>query len=275
MQLEKDIYSENGILLLSKGQIVDDDVIEKLKRHGINIYEKTLQYDTTTNNNTLNISQNETLTDKAIQTFAERKHIRNLSLLERPNTILRSIIFEAKSRPWVIYSNALANYVGWIYTHSIDVAIISLMIAVELRFNDKELWDIGLGALLHDVGKLLIPRSVIQKPGPLTDIEMLQIQQHCELGVSTIEPLYLPKECTDVILQHHERLDGSGYPLGLKGDEICRNAQIVMVADAFDAITSERPYRHGWDIEEIGKILKGDEGKFSSEIISVLEKILM
>jgi len=262
--LEEDVYGRNGTLLLSKGQKVTDDTIAKLKRHGSYTLEKP---------NNCNATHN-IVSDKAVQTFGERKNIRNYRILEHPNKILNTIIFESKAKPWWIYVNALANYVDWLYTHSIDVAIISLMIAMELEFNDDELWDIGLGAFLHDIGKLLVPKNIIQKPGPLTDIEKVYIRQHCELGMSSIEPLCLPKECTDIILQHHERLDGSGYPKGLKGDEICRNAKIVMVADSVDAITSGRPYRQGREIDEAGKMLKSDGEKYSLEIISVLEKIL-
>ncbi|MGI6085363.1 MAG: HD-GYP domain-containing protein [Acetivibrionales bacterium] len=264
--LEEDIYARNGTLLLSKGNIVTEDTIAKLKRHGIYLFilEKPNNYGAAHN----------IVSDKVIQTFGERKNIRNNCIFEHPNKILSSILFESKAKPWWICVNALTNSVEWIYTHSIDVAIISLMIAMELGFNDDRLWNIGLGAFLHDIGKLLVPKKILQKPGPLTDIEKYYIRQHCELGMSSIEPLCLPKECTDIILQHHERLDGSGYPKGLKGDEICLNSKIVMVADSVDAITSDRPYRQGRKIDEAIKALKSDGEKYSIKIISVLEKIL-
>ena len=162
----------------------------------------------------------------------------------------------------------------WLYTHSIDVAIISLMMAVELNYKDKELWNIGLGALLHDVGKLLIPKSIIQKPGPLNHVEKVYIWQHCELGRCSLEPFNLPRECTDVVVQHHERLDGSGYPKGLKGNEICLNARIVMIADAVDAITSGRPYREPQTMDNAIKILRDNERKYSQDLIDLLERIL-
>lgn len=127
---------------------------------------------------------------------------------------------------------------------------------------------------MHDIGKMLVLKPIIQKPGPLNYIEKIYMQQHCELGVSSLEPYNLPKECTDIVLQHHERLDGSGYPKGLKGDEIYRNARIVMIADVVDAITSGRPYKQSQEMNVAIKMLRSDEKKYSQELISVLEKIL-
>ena len=127
---------------------------------------------------------------------------------------------------------------------------------------------------MHDVGKLLVPKSIIQKPESLTDVEMSIVKQHCELGMSSLEGYNLPKEYLDIVLQHHERLDGSGYPQGLKGDEICRNARIVMIADSIESITSYRPFRQPQSMETaIGK-LRDDEEKFPQELVILLEKIL-
>ncbi len=201
-------------------------------------------------------------------------NIRDSRILEKPNEVLINIIFKSKTKPWWIHVNALSNYVDWLYTHSIDVALISLMMAVELGYSDEELFTLGIGTLLHDVGKLLVPKSIIQKPESLTDMEMSLIRQHCELGMSSLEGLNLPKEYTDIVMQHHERLDGSGYPKGLKGNEICRNARIVMIADAIDSITSYRPYRQPQTISNAIKKLRDEEERCLQELVSLLEKIL-
>lgn len=261
---KNDIYDKNGTLLLSKGQKMTDAIIAKLKSLGSYKPEELINSDD---------KQSVVLTPIS-KAFGARMNIRNDRILEQPNKVLSTIIFESKAKPWWIYVNALANYVDWLYTHSIDVAMISLMMAVELGYSDDELLNIGLGAFLHDVGKLLVPKPIIQKPGPLTEIEMVYMRQHCELGMSSLEPFNLPKECTDIILQHHERLDGSGYPKALKGDEICRNARIVMIADAVDAITSGRPYKQPQEMEVAVKILRNDEEKYHQELITLLEKIL-
>lgn len=260
----ENIYDKYGILLLAKGQKMTDDVITTLKKFGSYKSDELINFD---------IKQS-VVTSPIAQAFGERMNIRDDRVLKYPNKVLNTIIFESKIKPWWIFVNALSNYVDWIYTHSIDVAIISLMIAEELGYTDEKLWNIGLGALLHDVGKLLIPKTIIQKLGPLSNTEMVYIRQHCELGMSSLESCCLPKECTDIVLQHYERLDGSGYPKGLKGDEICRNARIIMIADVVDAITSGRHYKQPQEMGAAIKILRSDEGKYSKELVSVLEKIL-
>ena len=261
----ENIYDKNGILLLAKGKKTTDAVISKLKKLGSYKPEEPINFEV----------KQSVVTSPIAQAFGEKMNIRDDRVLKYPNKVLSTIIFESKTKPWWIYVNALSNYVDWLYTHSIDVAIISLMIAEELGYTDEELWNIGLGAFLHDVGKLLIPKSIIQKPGSLNNTEMVYIRQHCELGMSSLESYCLTKECTDIVLQHHERLDGSGYPKGLKRDEICYNARIVMIADVVDAITSSRPYKPAQEMDAAIKILRSDEGKYSKELVSVLEKILI
>jgi putative nucleotidyltransferase with HDIG domain len=204
----------------------------------------------------------------------QEKHIANKHILETPNKVLTKILFESKKEPWWIYINTLANYLGWLYTHSIDVAMMSLIIADKLEYNDKKLFHLGLGSLLHDVGMLLLPKSMIERTEPFNKTEQLLFFQHCELGLSSVESYGLPKECTDIILQHHERLDGSGYPKGIKENKISQSSKIVMIADTIDVITSDRPdgqraYKMG---EAIAMIKTGTE--FSNELISLLENTL-
>lgn len=261
----EDIYDQNGILLLAKGQKKTAAIMSKLKMRGCSRQD----------------AQNRDQVKEGLETLpialelGERINIRDTYAVEYSNKILSSIIFESKTKPWWMLINALSNYVSWIYTHSIDVAVISLMIAVELELSDEELRNIGLGSFLHDIGMLLIPKPIIQKPIPLNDMEKTCIRQHCELGMSTLKSFGFPKESTDIVMQHHERLDGSGYPAGLKGDEISRGARIVMIADVMDAITSGRPYKQVQEMDTALAILKSDEGKYFKEYVSVLEKILI
>lgn len=261
---KKDIYDNQGVLLLGKGQEMTDVVIRKLKMLGNYKPEEWIDLD----------DKQSAVFAPDVQAFGVRMNIRDNHVLEQPNKILSTIIFESKTRPWWIYVNAMGNYIDWLYTHSINVAIISLMMAVEQGYNDEELGQIGLGAFFHNIGKLLIPKDIVQKPGPLSDVEIACIHQYCELGVSSLKPFNLARECTDIVLQHQERLDGSGYPKGLRGDEICRNAKIVMIADAFDAITSGRPYREPEETGAAIEILRDKEGRYSQELITLLEQIL-
>jgi putative two-component system response regulator len=112
-----------------------------------------------------------------------------------------------------------------------------------LGVDHEDLQALHRGGYLHDVGKVGVPDSVLLKPGPLTDEEMLLMRQHPEIGDNLCAPLQSLRRVRPIILCHHERLDGSGYPAGLKGDEVPLLAQIVGIVDVYDALTSHRPYR--------------------------------
>lgn len=266
----EDFYDKNGLLLLSKGQKISDDIAYRLKTLGkINkLNNKTVENnEIITDNEVVNISMS------ATKAFHEKYELRNDKILNKPNQILNTIIFDSKAESWWIYVNALSNYIDWVYTHSLDVALISLLIAIELNFNDNDLWNLGLGAFLHDVGKLLIPKKIIQKTDVLTETEMLLMKQHCELGISSLEPFHLSNEITNIVLQHHERLDGSGYPYNLKGDVISIFAKIVMIADAIDAITSSRPYKQPKEMEDAINIILMDESVYPRDIVLIFRNL--
>jgi putative nucleotidyltransferase with HDIG domain len=139
--------------------------------------------------------------------------------------------------------------------HSTRVTEYSLKIAAKMGFSEKELGDLELAALLHDVGKIAVPESILNKPGKLTDEEFKLIKEHPVRGEAILSPVVELKEIARVVRAHHERYDGTGYPDRLKGQEIPLGARIMTIADTYDSITSERPYRkaasHRYAVKEI------------------------
>ena len=127
--------------------------------------------------------------------------------------------------------------------HANQVMSCAVSIARELGLGGDELEAVRLAALLHDVGKVGVPDELLRKPGPLSADEWQAMRRHPELGGRLLNGLPLPRATVDAILYHHERYDGRGYPTGLAGENIPLGARIVAVADAFDAMTSDRPYR--------------------------------
>lgn len=271
----QDIYDNTGLLLLKKGQKITPRVRKKLKNYGINNLEK---YAYTYDNYVVLASKERQSAilnpETIIKEFSERLNIADNNFMNKANEILIDIIFESKTKPWWIYVNTLSKYVDWIYTHSIDVSMISLMMAIELGYNDDDLKNLGIGTILHDVGRLLIPKSIIQKPRDLTESEMEIVKQHCELGMCSLKGYNLPKEYMDVIGQHHERLDGSGYPKGLKEDEISHNAKIAIVADSVDSITFYRPGREAQSMETAINKLRTEKERYPQDLVSILEKVM-
>lgn len=142
------------------------------------------------------------------------------------------------------YLSQLRAYNEYTFRHSLNVAIISGLIGKWLGYNGKTLKNLILTGLLHDIGKILVPLAIINMPGKITAKEMEVVKEHSYHGYELVKELEnISDEVKIGILQHHERLDGSGYPLGLFGDKISPFARIIAIADMYDAMTNERVYR--------------------------------
>ncbi len=152
--------------------------------------------------------------------------------------------------------------------HSERVAGIVELVARELGITEHEVEYLRFGSILHDVGKIGIPESIVKSPKPLTDGEYKIIQKHPLKGLEILQHIPFIKEHMYLIRSHHERWDGKGYPDGLRGEEIPLGAQIVAIADAFDAMTSSRPYRKGLPPKQAAReIKKGMGTQFSSDVV--------
>ena len=148
------------------------------------------------------------------------------------------------------YSNTLAALVHALDArehetsdHSQRVVRYTVAIARQRGIGDPQLEDIGRGALLHDIGKIGVPDSILLKPGPLTNAEWVEMRRHPEVGFKILENIPFLRPAAEIVLSHQERWDGNGYPRKLKGEEIPLGARIFMIADTLDAMTSDRPYR--------------------------------
>lgn len=133
--------------------------------------------------------------------------------------------------------------------HQHRVSQLAARIAKELKYPPDKLEGIKIAALVHDIGKISIPAEILSKPTKLNEIEYSLIKNHSQIGHDIIKTIDFPWPVAEIILQHHERLDGSGYPQGLKGDEILPEARIMGVADVVEAISSHRPYRPALGID--------------------------
>lgn len=134
--------------------------------------------------------------------------------------------------------------------HQFRVADLACAIADEMGFYEYEIRGVQMASLVHDIGKVGVPVEILNKPARLTKIEFELIQVHPQIGYDILKEIEFPWPIAQIVLQHHERLDGSGYPLGLKADEICREAKILGVADVVEAMASHRPYRPALGVEK-------------------------
>lgn len=127
--------------------------------------------------------------------------------------------------------------------HQQRVALFSCAIAEEMSLPESQITGLYIAAQLHDIGKIGIPIKILNKPGKLTDREYNIIKTHTELGYTMLENINFGYPVAEIVYQHHERIDGSGYPQGLKNESIFQGAKILTVADVFDAMRTDRPYR--------------------------------
>jgi putative nucleotidyltransferase with HDIG domain len=144
--------------------------------------------------------------------------------------------------------------------HSERVCRYSLQIARALGWPEKQLATLARGAYLHDIGKLAIPDGILLKPGPLTAEERRVMQRHVQLGFDLLKDIPFLADAAEIVLMHHERFDGVGYPHGLKGERILPGARIFAIADTLDAITSDRPYRKASSFESARETIRSLAG---------------
>jgi putative nucleotidyltransferase with HDIG domain len=175
--------------------------------------------------------------------------------------------------------SALANAVDakspWTAGHSQRVTEKALKIGKVLGLSDSELEDLHRGGLLHDIGKIGIPASILDKPGKLSEEERRMIEEHPRKGARILEPIAAYAHVIPMVLQHHEWLNGKGYPDGHTGEDISLGARILAVADVFDALVSDRPYRKGMELERTLEIIKQESGKqFDPKVVQALLEVM-
>jgi putative nucleotidyltransferase with HDIG domain len=160
------------------------------------------------------------------------------------------------------------------YMHSVAVSALAISLARQLKLDEAAVRDIGIGSLLHDMGKAKTPLNILNKPGKLTNAEFAEMKRHPALGEEVLLASGVSAEIPlDLCRHHHEKLDGSGYPDRLAGDQISLYAKIGAVCDVYDAITSTRPYKPGWDpAESIRKMTEWCRGHFDERVFHAFVK---
>lgn len=244
MVLARSIVGEDGRILLKGGMRLKSSYIERLRRldipavyildPGEEYVHSELVSERVRTAAVLQVKQ-------AFKAVAVGRPIKLRAIRDTVDRLLEEIL--ATRSPVIGLSEIRAKDV-YTYSHSVNVGIISLLLGIGYGLSMPQLRELGVGALLHDIGKLHIPEEILQKPGPLTQEENDIMRQHTKWGYDHLRAYPdLSLLAAAVAWQHHERLDGSGYPLGLRGDRIHIYSRLVMVADVYDAMTSERPYR--------------------------------
>ncbi len=277
MILAKDVVTLSGLVLMTKDTVLNDTNIPKLLSQSIEYVAVVVQDQS--KKNTLPAHSIYHIPEKPAfkifnNTYEEktediRKHLNNIGNggqidLHELNSITGDIMHKLK------YKSDLFVFLGFVhstdehvYTHSINVALLSNLFGRWLDFNPEELNVLTIAALLHDVGKTHVPYSILTKAGRLTPEEFEIMKKHTIYGHDILKDHDLPEEVKLTPLMHHEKIDGTGYPKGLNGDQIISISKIVTICDIYDAMTSNRVYR-----EKICpfEVIHSFETKFYSEL---------
>ena len=159
--------------------------------------------------------------------------------------------------------------------HSRRVTELTIQLAQALNISEAEITHYRRGALLHDMGKIGVPDSILHKPDTLSDEEWVIMRKHPQLAYDMLYPIEYLHPALDIPYSHHEKWDGSGYPRGLKGEEIPMSARLFAVADVWDALTSDRPYRAAWSEEEALQYIREQSGKhFDPNVVELFFKVV-
>lgn len=195
--------------------------------------------------------------------------------IEKAHELVEEISSSVLRQPHALISLArLKTADEYTFLHSVAVCALMIALARQLNLDEGIVRDAGLAGLLHDIGKIAIPLKVLNKPGKLTDEEFAIVKSHPEVGAKILIDSYqVPPMALDVCLHHHEKVDGTGYPHGLKGDNISLFAKMGAVCDVYDAITSNRPYKKGWSpAESIRKMAEWSKGHFDESVFQAFVK---
>jgi putative nucleotidyltransferase with HDIG domain/PAS domain S-box-containing protein len=205
-----------------------------------------------------------------IADITTRKQERDALELEKRNESLR------KALEKTVLALAATTEMRDPYTtgHQKRVAKLAYAIAQEMGFSDDRLEGMRVMGLLHDIGNMVVPFEILNKPGMLSDYEHEIVKNHAHVGYEVLKEIDSPWPLSQVILQHHERLDGSGYPSGLSGHDIVLEARILMVADTVDTIAADLPYRPGLGIDKALEEIKQNQGTlYDPEVVDVCLKL--
>ncbi len=195
--------------------------------------------------------------------------------VENAQVLVEEIADSVLRQPHALISLArLKNSDEYTYMHSVAVCALMIALARQLNLDQDLVHEAGLAGLLHDLGKMGVPGKILNKPGKLTDEEFKVMKSHPQIGASILmnNPL-VSALVLDVVMHHHEKMDGSGYPHRLTGDNISLFAKMGAVCDVYDAITSNRPYKKGWSpAESIRKMAEWSKGHFDEAVFQAFVK---
>lgn len=271
MVLGKSLYDHSHNILLSKGHVLTQGNITRIVELGYQgIYI------------TLNELENEEDVKELVSQQLRLKAIDAVTrifvnddtsndqndLLEIIHEIINQLM---NHKALILNLYDLKTYDDYTFQHSVNVTILSLIVGIKMDYREEQLFDLGFGAIMHDIGKKMIDLGILNKKAALNGDEMLIIRNHALLGSQLMQNIFeVNQDVVNCALHHHERFDGQGYPFGLVGEEISLNGRIIAICDVFDALTSNRIYRKAIAHNDAIDYIKKNSGShFDTNLVRV------
>lgn len=257
MVLGEDVYNRFGAVIANKGTILDKYIIDKLFLNEVS--KVTVNYEDSAHakevfNQTYMAVKDEV--KRIIKDISSGKDI-NVESIEEVSDSLVDIVSNISIYNVMSYINQLKNYDEYTYNHSVNVAILSILMARWLGYGESEIDEVAMAGILHDIGKCEIDKKILNKPARLTKEEFEKMKQHPYLGYSAIKNNNkLNTKIKNGVLMHHERANGTGYPYGYTSRDISQYAKIIAISDVYDAMTSKRVYHEAENPFKVLDMLK-------------------
>lgn len=271
LKVARTVYSKNGQALLTAGTVLTKRFIERLTLLGIQwLYvedglvpdiqiDDVIMEETRVRAASLVRSMFDER-DQGFNSVIKRSSIVSKEMSQAISEIIDQLM---ENRNAVINLLDIRTCDEYTFSHSVNVCVLSIITGISLGYDRQRLSSLGMGTLLHDVGKTHVPQEILKKPAALSSEEFEEIKKHCYFGQQIIKNTC----CGDIVaasvaLQHHERFDGMGYPRGLKGKQIHEFSRIAGIADTYDAVTVDRVYRKAIPPNEAWELISGSGGHF-------------
>ncbi|QZY54998.1 HD-GYP domain-containing protein [Crassaminicella profunda] len=288
--LAQTIYDDRGRVLLAKGVRLTNSLVARIKAHGFYciyiideysqgelddiIKPQIRQKAITTVRSSLNTCAN--LDNDKLNKFQRKKFEKQSQQeLENIQQLAKLIVDDLfTQRDIMINLVDIKSVDNYTYNHSVNSAIMALVLGIGYGLNKNDLYDLTMGLMVHDIGKMFIPKEVLNKQGKLDDDEYAIVKEHVTRGFNYLrENTNMSTKVRIISLQHHEKVDGSGYPYGLKDAQIYKLSKVAAVAEVYDALTSGRPYRGPLCPNEAVEYIMGSGGRhFNMDMVKAFVK---
>ncbi|UOF92414.1 HD-GYP domain-containing protein [Fodinisporobacter ferrooxydans] len=276
-RLAKPIYTASGRILINARVELTAMMIRRLASLGIQrVYVSDPRTDDIVFEDSVSNETKIRATQMVSETFSDmleaRRWNRSISLAKlgmRFRGVFEDILFDLQgTKELLLQLTGIYTADKYLYTHSVNVGIYSAALGIALGLDRSQLLELGIGAMLHDIGMILLDSELLEKERRLTKEELEEIKQHTILGYEFLrQQTDIPLLSAHCSLQHHERIDGSGYPRGLRDKEIHTYGKIIGITDTYTALIAKRPYRNGYLPHEAMDILYGSLGKYDASML--------